>query len=240
MIPLRLLASGLAILALAGCAHSIDIEPDLGKIGPTSSARIAAKVGYHVPPEMLNIEITTPGGGGDNVRYNPYAAMSSGYRMMLSNVFERVVPIASLSDLHSEAGASLDYVAIPTVITNSGGSNVFTWPPENFTVDLTTTLRNREGNIVASPRVVGIGTATTGERLSDQGFSGRRALEDALRKMELALREWGSAGKPASSGGAQSMPGISDRIRQLKDLFDSKMITEREYEIKRKAILDEL
>src|SRR5215472_14897197 len=99
----RLLVCGLAAAVLAGCAHPVNVEPDLGRVGGGNAPRIAAKVAYHVPPEVANIEVTTPGGGGDNVRYNPYAAMSAGYQKMLSNVFETVIPLGSMSELNGKA-----------------------------------------------------------------------------------------------------------------------------------------
>ena len=225
---------------MVGCAHPINVEPDVARLSPSSTNRIGFKVGYHVPPEVANLEVTTPGGGGDNVRYNPYAALSSGYRTMLSNVFETVVSVATLGQVQSSPGPTVDYVMIPMVVTNSGGSNFFTWPPENFTVDLTTSIRDKEGKVVATPRVVGVATATTSERLVDHGFSGRRAFEDALRKMEIALREWSAGSKSGNSISAAGSPQTADRLNRLKDLFDRKMISEQEYQTKRKAILADL
>lgn len=112
-----------------------------------------------------------------------------GYQRMLAQVFGGVVSVSSLADFQRKAGSDVDDVLAPSITTNSGGSNVFTWPPETFSVDLTPTIRDKTGQVVATPRVVGLGTASTRERISGYGFSGCRALEDALRKLTPALRE---------------------------------------------------
>lgn len=234
-----LLAS--AILAiLGGCAHPINVEPELGRISATTGQPLPIKVGYFLPNDLVNLEVTTPGGGGDSVRYNPYASVSTGYQRMLSQVFGGVVSVASLADFQSRAARDVDYVLTPHIVTNSGGSNFFTWPPETFSVDLTSTIRDRTGKVVATPRVVGMGTATTGERIKDHGFSGRRAFEDALRQMNPALRAWAAGLTPASAGPTSPPKATAERLQQLRDLLDRGLITEAEYDTKRKAVLADL
>jgi hypothetical protein len=85
----------LAVAALAGCAHAIKIAPDVTKVErtETSPARVTANAGYFIPPEVSSVEITTQGGGGDNVRYFPYRDFEGGYQKMLSNVFTGVVKL---------------------------------------------------------------------------------------------------------------------------------------------------
>jgi hypothetical protein len=237
MISIRSILALLSALILVGCAHPINVEPDVGRLSPSSPNRIAARVGYHIPPEAQTLEVTTPGGGGDNVRYKPYAAVSTGFQKMLSNVFETVVPVASMAP--ENIGTSVDYVVVPVVVTNSGGSNFFTWPPETFTVDIMSTIRDKNGRVVATPRVVGMATASTGERITDHGFAGRRAFEDALRKMEVTLREWNGGSQPALAGTAAAKT-VQERLKQLNELLDRNVITRQEYEAKRKAILADL
>lgn len=235
------LLAAAAVLQLVGCAHPINVEPDMARVGAGSSRPLPMRVGYHLPDALANQEVTTPGGGGDNVRYNPYAAMSTGYQRMLSQVFQGVTRVPAPAVDPKAGDAAPDYVLTPLLTTNSGGSNFFTWPPENFSVDLTTSIRDRSGKVVATPRVVGTGTATTGERLGDHGFSGRRAFEDALRKMEAALREWGgSRGPQAAAGQGDAASRTAERLQALKDLLDRRQISEAEYDSKRRAILAEL
>lgn len=188
---IRIILTAFLGVFLVGCAHSIKISPDMSRLEPVSNAqpRLTAKAGYYIPPEVESIEVTTQGGGGDNVRYYPYRDMAVGFHKMLSNVFASVVKLASPTDRPTLDREGINYVIIPTMITASGGSGFFSWPPTNFSVDLTSQIRNVDGKLIASPRVVGMGQADTGERLSEPGIAGRRAMEDALLKMRSALLE---------------------------------------------------
>ena len=78
-----------AVVLMAGCAHRINIVPDTTKlelVSPTAP-RVTANVGLYIPQEARSVEVTTPGGGGDNVRYYPYVDIEAGFEKMLSNVF---------------------------------------------------------------------------------------------------------------------------------------------------------
>ena len=160
-------------------------------------------------------------------------------RRCCSNVFTDVVKLSSFSNQTTRDRDQPAFVIIPVLVTSSGGSGFFTWPPTNFTVDLTSQVRDGEGKLVASPRVVGTGTAETGERISDHGIAGRRALEDALQKMQKALTDVDFKGvsraPPTSSSGS-----VEERLIRLKQLRDSGAITQQEYESKRKTILEAL
>lgn len=237
---IQLLVTCLIVAVLGGCAHPINVEPDLGRIAGTTGQPLPIRVGYFLPNDLVNMEVTTPGGGGDSVRYNPYASVATGYQRMLSQVFSGVVLVPSMADFQSRAGSDIDYVLTPQIVTNSGGSNFFTWPPETFSVDFTSTIRDRNGKVVATPRVVGMGTATTSERIADHGFSGRRAFEDALRKMNPALREWAAGLNTNGAGQASPSGNSAERLKQLRELLDRGLVTPSEYESKRKAVLADL
>jgi Short C-terminal domain len=238
---------GAAVLVLTvGCAHPIKVAPDttrLQRVSSTSS-RIVANVGYYIPKEVSSVEITTQGGGGDNVRYFPYEDIEPGFEQILSNVFSGVVKLTSIADLPGIVRGGTNYIIQPVIITSSGGSGLFTWPPTNFTVDLTCNIRDTTGTLLASPRVVGTGSAETGERLHYHGIAGTRAMEDALVKMQAVLFEtkFGSAMQDPHPTNPQSpaVVGDSDRLAHIKELRDKGLITQEEYEAKRKAIVDAL
>lgn len=237
----RIYLTALLGLVLAGCAHPIQITPDTTRLERVSTTpdRLAVKAGYYIPPEVESVEITTQGGGGDNVRYYPYRDMASGFQKMLSNVFENVVKLASPADKSVLVRDGINYVIVPSVVTSSGGSGLFTWPPTNFSVDLTSQIRSTDGKLIASPRVIGTGSADTGERLSEHGIAGRRAMEDALMKMQSALFEANFHGLAQSSSSAVKS-SIAERLAHIKELKDSGLITEQEYDVKRKEILKSL
>lgn len=241
MTVFKLVFTALVSIVIAGCAHPIQVSPDLARLerAPDAPPRLALKVGYYIPTDVASVEITTAGGGGDNVRYYPYRDMESGFQKVLSNVFASVVKLTSVSDGPTRSRDGLNYVIVPAVVTSSGGSGFFTWPPTNFTVDLTTQVRDTDGRAITSPRVVGTGSAETGERLSEHGFAGKRAMEDALLKMQAALFEANFRGvsQPRPMANQSS---TAERLAKLKELRDAGLLTEREYEQKRKEILDSL
>ena len=167
------------VLILAvGCAHPVKVAPDIARLQRVSSTppRVAANVGYYIPKEVSSVEITTQGGGGDNIRYFPYEDIEPGFEQILSNVFRGVVKLTSIADLSSVSRGGTDYIIQPVIVTSSGGSSMFTWPPTNFTVDLTCNIRDASGTLFASPRVVGMGSAETRERLHDHSLAGKRAM----------------------------------------------------------------
>jgi hypothetical protein len=233
-----------ALALLVGCAHPIKVAPDPAKLERSLTARshVAANVGYYIPHEVSSVEITTQGGGGDNIRYFPYEDIEPGFEMMLSTVFNGVVKLTSIADLPSIARGGTNYIIQPVIITSSGGSGLFTWPPTNFTVDLTCNIRDASGAVLVSPRVVGTGSAETGDRLHDHGFAGKRAMEDALVKMQTALFETKIGSAPAQdlSPSKPQPAAAGDRLAHLKELRDKGLITQDEYEAKRKEIVDSL
>lgn len=236
------------VATLSGCAHSINISPSMSAVNAKAAAvslPIDANVGYFISQQNRQLEVTTPGGGGDNVRYYPYEALELGYREILSKTF-RKVSVAN-ADAPS-AKEQFDFIIEPTVITNSGSTGFFTWPPTNFSVDITNNIRDSSGKIIASPRVVGIGTADTGERISEHGIAGRRAMEDALIKTQGALLQVGM-GKSLQGAASPGVAGVEvkrepssaeDRLMRLKELKEKGLITGNEYEAARKSILDKL
>jgi hypothetical protein len=244
---IRALIATSALALIAGCAHPIKVSPNLAKVERVSSTpdRIVANVGYYIPPEVSSVEITTQGGGGDNIRYFPYVDIEPGFEKMLSNVFTGVVKLNSISDLPGIARGGTNYIIQPVIVTTSGGSGLFTWPPTNFTVDLTCNIRDSAGTLIASPRVVGTGSAETSERLRDHAVAGERAMEDALVKMQGAMLEtrFGGAASPAHTAKPLSPDAggeSGDRLSRLRELRDKGLISQEEYEAKRKTILDAL
>jgi hypothetical protein len=243
-----ILAANIAVLLMGGCAHSINIAPNLTSLdrSQATAPRIPANVGYYIPPEASSIEITTPGGGpADKVAYFPYRDIEAGFQKILSNVFMGVVKLTSIAGSSRAPPDGIDYIIVPVVITRSGGSNFFTWPPSSFTVDLTSNIRDPVGKMITSLRVVGNGSAETGERLSEYGIAGRRAMEDASLKMQASLLEGtfrstksdARATQPQGSAGPST---ASARLAEIKELREKGLISQEEYESKRKAILDSL
>ena len=236
-----LILSGLAAL-LAACVNTITIVPDVTKIerSSPSAARIPLNVGYFIP----EASIAAPHVDENNLRYFPYRDIELGYQKMLSNVFSSATKLFSMKDQASMATGHLDLIIVPEISTRSGGSDFMTWPPSSFVVNLTSNIKDAAGKPVATPIVAGMGSANSGERLKITGIAGSRAMEDALLKMQSALLSInygdGTAGAAQSSSAAIPAKTFSERLIRLNELKDNGLITQKEYDDKRKEILDEL
>ena len=119
----------------------------------------------------------------------PYRDLETGFYKMLTNVFDTVTTIKSLNDKDALAKAGTQYVIVPTVTPNSSSDSVVTWPPTSFTIDLVCAVSDVNGKAIASPRVVGTGNAEFSEFKSDFAIAGKRAMEDALLRMQQLLLE---------------------------------------------------
>lgn len=236
---------------LTGCAHPIDVTPKAAGLDVSTGAmmqpKIPAKAAYYIASDLTKLEVTTPGGGGDNVRYYPYQAIESGFQKILANVFGSAIKLDAAPTTADLASKGINYLVVPTIVTTSGSTGFFTWPPTNFSVDLTSQVRSQDGTIISTPRVVGVGAAETGERLGDHGIAGRRAMADALVKMQAALLEirmiQPTAQSQASIPITKSQNGansIEERLSRLKSLFNQGLLNKDEYNKKRTALLDEL
>jgi hypothetical protein len=248
---IKILFAGLMVITLFGCAHPIVISPRTEKIERElgSLPKIKANVGFFISSDSSKIEVETPGGGGDNVRYFPYKDLETAYQLMLLNVFDKVIKLKSVGEHNELSKEEIKFVLEPVLVATSGSSGFFSWAPTNFTVDLTSKIRDASGKIIGNPRVVGYGQVNL-DMGGDYGLAGRLAMEDALLKMQRALLEINYDDIPARSvipnGGPSSNPLLqpnekaSTRLEALKDLFDRGLVTREEYENKRKKILDSL
>lgn len=184
---MRLVLAGASIALLAACAHPIGIAPDPGALPVASTPRIAAKAGYHITDHDRGREVTTPGGGGDQVRYFPYRDLESGLYTVLGNVFSSVSRLDKPDDREAIQSKGIAYVVLPRITTQSSSDSLVTWPPTAFTVELECTITDPLGVELARTRVTGLGNATFKEFVSDFGLAAKRASTDALGKLGEAL-----------------------------------------------------
>lgn len=238
------------LTALHGCAHPISITPKMEGFNNAAvgAAKIEARVGLYIPPDMVNIEVTTPGGGGDNVRYFPYKDIDSAYFRMLIGTYEGVSRLSSASDQDEMRRLKIDYIITPELVTNSGSTGFFTWPPTSFTVDLSTKIRSVAGFLIANPRAVGHGQVSGfSEFGGDFGLAGRRAMDDAILKMQRLLLDPGIYRSATSPSLTEKVEGANRRgeakgdfaakLSKLKDLLEKGLITQSEYESKRREVI---
>lgn len=187
---LKALAFCAAALALSGCAHQLQIAPDLAKIErPTDKDKVHANVGYFLVDVLRKEERVTPGGGGDKVTTVPYRDLEVGFFKMLGNTFDNVTVLKARDDPKTLADQHIDYIITPTVTPNSSSSSVLTWPPTHFSIDLSCEITDIHGQKLFHKQVVGQGHAEFSEFKSDFGLSGKLAMQDALLKMQSQLLE---------------------------------------------------
>lgn len=180
------LSCAVALVLVTGCAHPISMAPDVAKI-PAASSKINKTAGYYLSSENLAKEVTTPGGGGDKVKYLPYKDLETGLYKSFSEVFTNVVKLKGADDTATIASQGVSLVISPVISTNSSSESAFTWPPTKFTVDLTCTVVDAAGKSVSEIKVSGQGAAEFKEFSSDFSLSAKRASQDALAKLVAAL-----------------------------------------------------
>ncbi|MFJ2986496.1 hypothetical protein ACIPF8_01415 [Collimonas sp. NPDC087041] len=186
----KYISSIAAVVILAGCAHPMSVTPNVDSIKLTSTDQTIKKnVAYYIADDVRIKEVTTPGGGGDKVTYAPYRDMETAFYKMLSNVFASVTKLSKADDKDAIAKNKIDYVITPQLVTNSSSSSALTWPPTQFSVDMTCSVSDVNGNVLVAQKVEGQGHAEYAEFKKDFSLSGKRAMEDALMKMQTALIE---------------------------------------------------
>ena len=187
MFQLRRCASLLCALLLAACAHPISLAPNLTKLDPPTTAARPGTVGLYVSAADKERQVITPGGGGDKVSYYPYRELEAGIYKTLGSVYERVIVVASPTDVDALTKAGVSMVARPQIITQSSSSSLLTWPPTDFQIQLSCTFADVGGTAIAETLVTGVGHADFGEFKSDFSLAAKRAAEDALNKTQKAI-----------------------------------------------------
>jgi len=167
-----------------GCAHQINITPPLNTLDADGISKIDKNVGYYISPDDLSKEVTTPGGGGDKVKYFPYKESEPALNKILSNIFAKVYPLASADDNQFILSNDISYVFIPKIETNSSSKSAFTWPPTNFTVSLDCKALDNTGSVIWQKNVKGEGEAVFNEFKHDFPLAAKRAVKKAFSMLQ--------------------------------------------------------
>ena len=185
------LATVLAMpVLMAACAHPITLKSDLERIPAVQAQqKIPKSVGYYIEPILLASEVTTPGGGGDSVKYFPYQDIEPGFYKVLSNVFKDVNRLKSAQDGEAISKYDISLIFTPMLQTSSSSSSALTWPPTKFTTQLTCKITDKNGQLILEKKIMGDGVAQFEEFAKDHSLSARRATEDLLKKLQNELLE---------------------------------------------------
>lgn len=218
----------LVFLNSYGCAHKISISPNVSMLSPRHGAdKIPGNVGYIFPPNSLNKEVVKSASGGDSIKFFPYKDLEAAYAMMLRGVFQRVTPLISIQDPKITENA-VDYLATLDISTASRSEASMLWPPTWFRVDLTLTINKPQGENIAVISVKGKGRASPFERDSNRGLAGKRAVVEALDKMQKALlysEELNKNSVRDSNGGQSNGKAVSNRCTRRQQVAQAKKIT---------------
>jgi len=188
---LALIVLSLSVMFFSGCAHKISMTPELEDIRKIEiTDKIDINVGYYISDDLRKLEVITPGGGGDDVKYTPYSDTEGALNTILSKKFTRVYYIKSLKDTQYIKKNNILYIFTPKIITDSSSDSFMLWPPSNFKVDLTCTAMDSEGTKVWEETVHAEGNAITEEFIKDFSITAKIATESSFKKMLLKLNDF--------------------------------------------------
>jgi hypothetical protein len=171
---------------LGACAHPIAISPLEIPAGGDASLS-PKKVAYVMTDAYRNYQVTTDGGGGDKVKYFPYRDLEKAIRGALRAVYSDVFVIKSPSDSGAIQENDISFVFAPEIFTSSNSPSIFTWPPTQFTIELTCKVTDPVGKKISRIRVVGSGVAEYSEFKADFGLAGRRAASELSEKLKRKI-----------------------------------------------------
>lgn len=174
---------------LTACAHPMLVKPDLEATRVAQAhGRLPQRVGLYIPDSLRSQEVTTAGGGGDKVRYKPYADMETGIFQVLNDSFSDTVLLNSRTDADAIAKHSLSYIVEPHIDTESSSSGVFTWMATDFDIKLTCKFSDTAGNLITTLSADGEGHSEFSELKSNMSAAGEHAATDALVKLGTAIQ----------------------------------------------------
>ena len=176
------------ITILGACAHPITINPSTTPQRSEDRSYSTKIAGYVMTDADRAKQVTTEGGGGDKVNYFPYKDLEKGIRDVLKSLYSDVVLLRSPSDFEAIKRDGVGIVFAPEIYTSSNSDSAFTWPPTQFAIDLSSTVTDATGNMLARVRVSGQGAASFSEFKEDFGLAGRRAAQDAFKKLIAEIR----------------------------------------------------
>lgn len=180
------------LFSLVGCGHSINITPPMNTLSKEGVVKIDKNVGYYISAENMNKEVTTPGGGGDKVKYFPYKESEPALKAVLGNIFQQVVSVPAPNDAKFIADNKIAYIFTPELTTDSSSPSPFTWPPTKFTLKIDCKAADDSGKLLWQTVVTGEGQAEFEEFKSDFSLAARKASQKAFMKLQ---EEIGKAGK---------------------------------------------
>jgi hypothetical protein len=192
---IRTIAYFLLLLTLTGCAHPITIQPQLNQIkAPAAAKPIPKTAALYIPDSLRQSIVTTPGGGGESVRYLPYQDLEASLLKMLRNTFADTVRLTAPASNAELQQRGVHYLLTPHITTQSSSSRFALWAPTDFKLTLRLTLLDVASGAQLSKEVTGEGKFNHATELNYASVSAshgseaaRRASLESLLKMQQTL-----------------------------------------------------
>jgi hypothetical protein len=178
---------GLSLVLTIGCARQMNITPPLNTLASDGISKIDKNVGYYISSDDLSKEVTTPGGGGDKLRYFSYRDCAPVMKKILSNIFNQVHRFGSPDDKQFISANNISYVFIPKIETDSSSESALTWPPTRFSVSLRCKATDSSGSVIWEKEVKGEGEATYDEFKHDLPLAAKRAVRNAFSLLQTEI-----------------------------------------------------
>lgn len=121
----------LPLLLMSGCVHDISVTPELSKLKKVRPVTIHRSVAYYIPSELYTLQVTTPGGNNDELRYRPYQESEAALAKVLGNIFTNVHRIDSLDDPKIDEH-QVRFIFVPQIETMSYSNSNVDWQPTKF------------------------------------------------------------------------------------------------------------
>jgi hypothetical protein len=186
--PIRLLARlGIvgAVFVVAGCAHPVSVRAD---VNYPSDRTVDTSVGYFISDANRSVEVTTPAGGGDKMRYFPYRDLEPTILNTLGSVFRKVYSVPENGRATYIADHHLTFVFEPILTTNSSSKSAIFWPATDFDLTIKVTALDASGQAVWNREFTGHGHIEKGRSLNDVPPA-KEAAAEAFGKLRKALME---------------------------------------------------
>jgi hypothetical protein len=174
-----------AMFVTAGCAHPVSVRPD---INYPSGQTVDTSVGYFISDANRKLEVTTPAGGGDKIRYFPYRDMEPAILSTLGSVFHKVYSVPETGRTAYVTDHHLTFVFEPILTTNSSGNSAIFWPATEFDLTIKVTALNASGQVLWNRDFTGHGHIEKGRSLIDVPPA-KEAATEAFGKLRKALIE---------------------------------------------------
>ena len=174
----------LPLVFMSGCVHDISVAPELSKLEKVRPVTIHRTVAYYISPEQYALQVTTPGGNNDELRYRPYQESEAALKKVLENIFTEVHRIDSLDDPKIEKH-HVRFIFVPQIETMSYSNSNVDWQPTKFSFILKVAFLAPDGAPFYESYAQGKGSANFGRYRDNPAY----AVEIASRSAFLQFQD---------------------------------------------------